>query len=146
MTITNARKLYNQAYATRAHRVAITLTPAEYSELEKRAKAEGVKPTTLVKNMAIAYHQGQAITPEPILKELQELRFLLRNSANNINQIAHHSNTVGRLVDENGFLDEVRKMETTINEFVALRLNPKQTQTPWSLNPWAANTPVLPSS
>ena len=130
MTITNARKLYNQAYATRAHRVAITLTPAEYSELEKRAKAEGVKPTTLVKNMAIAYHQGQAITPEPILKELQELRFLLRNSANNINQIAHHSNTVGRLVDENGFLDEVRKMETTINEFVALRLNPKQTQTP----------------
>lgn len=130
MTITNARKLYNQAYSTRAHRVAVTLTPAEYSELEKRAKAEGVKPTTLVKNMAIAYHQGQAITPEPILKELQELRFLLRNAANNINQIAHHSNTVGRLVDENGFLDEVRKMETTINEFVALRLNPKQTQKP----------------
>lgn len=130
MTISSARKLYNQAYATRAHRVAITLTPAEFSELEKRAKAEGVKPTTLVKNMAIAYHQGQAITPEPILKELQELRFLLRNAANNINQIAHHSNTVGRLVDENGFLDEVRKMETTINEFVALRLNPKQTQKP----------------
>ena len=130
MTISSARKLYNQAYATRAHRVAITLTPAEFSELEKRAKAEGVKPTTLVKNMAIAYHQGQAITPEPILKELQELRFLLRNAANNINQIAHHSNTVWRLVDENGFLDEVRKMETTINEFVALRLNPKQTQKP----------------
>ena len=130
MTISSTRKLYNQAYATRSHRVAITLTPAEYSELEKRAKAEGVKPTTLVKNMAIAYHQGQAITPEPILKELQELRFLLRNAANNINQIAHHSNTVGRLVDENGFLDEVRKMETTINEFVARKLNPKQTQKP----------------
>lgn len=125
MTISSARKLYNQAYATRAHRVAITLTPAEYSELEKRAKAEGVKPTTLVKNMAIAYHQSQQIPQEPILKELQELRFLLRNSANNINQIAHHSNTVGRLVDENGFLDEVRKMETTITDFVSARLNPK---------------------
>ncbi|MEI2812348.1 MAG: hypothetical protein V9E91_00610 [Burkholderiaceae bacterium] len=110
--------------------MAITLTPSEFAELEKRAKAEGVKPTTLVKNMAIAYHQSQQIPQEPILKELQELRFLLRNSANNINQIAHHSNTVGRLVDENGFLDEVRKMETTINEFVALRLNPKQTQKP----------------
>ena len=124
------RKAYLQSYQANTHRVAITLTSTEYAELEKRAKAEGVKPTTLVKNMAIAYHQGQAITPEPILKELQELRFLLRNSANNINQIAHHSNTVGRLVDENGFLDEVRKMETTINEFVALRLNPKQTQKP----------------
>ena len=124
------RKAYLQSYQANTHRVAITLTPAEFAELEKRAKAEGVKPTTLVKNMAIAYHQSQQIPQEPILKELQELRFLLRNSANNINQIAHHSNTVGRLVDENGFLDEVRKMETTINEFVALRLNPKQTQKP----------------
>jgi Bacterial mobilisation protein (MobC) len=129
MQNSDQRKAYLQSYQANTHRVAITLTPAEYAELEKRAKAEGVKPTTLVKNMAIAYHQGQAITPEPILKELQELRFLLRNAANNINQIAHHSNTVGRLVDENGFLDEVRKMETTINEFVALRLNPKQTPT-----------------
>jgi hypothetical protein len=130
MPNSDQRKAYLQSYQANTHRVAITLTSTEYAELEKRAKAEGVKPTTLVKNMAIAYHQGQAITPEPILKELQELRFLLRNAANNINQIAHHSNTVGRLVDENGFLDEVRKMETTINEFVALRLNPKQTQKP----------------
>ena len=146
MPNSDQRKAYLQSYQANTHRVAITLTSTEYAELEKRAKAEGVKPTTLVKNMAIAYHQSQQIPQEPILKELQELRFLLRNSANNINQIAHHSNTVGRLVDENGFLDEVRKMETTINEFVALRLNPKQTQKPWSSNPWAANTPVLPSS
>ncbi len=130
MPNSDQRKAYLQSYQANTHRVAITLTPSEFAELEKRAKAEGVKPTTLVKNMAIAYHQSQQIPQEPILKELQELRFLLRNSANNINQIAHHSNTVGRLVDENGFLDEVRKMETTINEFVALRLNPKQTQKP----------------
>ena len=129
MPITPARSEYNKKYkaeyTTRSHRVAITLTASEFAELEKRAKAEGVKPTTLVKNMAIAYHQSQQIPQEPILKELQELRFLLRNSANNINQIAHHSNTVGRLVDENGFLDEVRKMETTITDFVSARLNPK---------------------
>ena len=130
MQNSDQRKAYLQSYQANTHRVAITLTASEFAELEKRAKAEDVKPTTLVKNMAIAYHQSQQIPQEPILKELQELRFLLRNAANNINQIAHHSNTVGRLVDENGFLDEVRKMETTINEFVALRLNPKQTQKP----------------
>ena len=129
MPNSDQRKAYLQSYQANTHRVAITLTPSEFAELEKRAKAEGVKPTTLVKNMAIAYHQSQQIPQEPILKELQELRFLLRNAANNINQIAHHSNTVGRLVDENGFLDEVRKMEATINEFVARRLNPKQTPT-----------------
>jgi hypothetical protein len=129
MPITPARSEYNKKYkaeyASRSHRVAITLTASEYSELEKRAKAEGVKPTTLVKNMAIAYHQSQQIPQEPILKELQELRFLLRNSANNINQIAHHSNTVGRLVDENGFLDEVRKMEQIVQDFASGKLRAK---------------------
>jgi hypothetical protein len=125
MQNSDQRKAYLQSYQANTHRVAITLTASEFAELEKRAKAEGVKPTTLVKNMALAYHQSQQIPQEPILKELQELRFLFRNSANNINQIAHHSNTVGRLVDENGFLDEVRKMETTITDFVSARLNPK---------------------
>lgn len=121
MPITNQRKIYNQEYAQRTHRVAVTLSPSEYKELATRAKAERVKTTTLVKNMALAYHQGQAVMSEPILKELQELRFLLRNVANNINQIAHHSNTIHRLVDENGLLSEIQKMEQIIMDFAQQR-------------------------
>jgi hypothetical protein len=117
MPITDQRKIYNREYAERTHRVAVTLSPSEHKELSTRAKAEGVKTTTLVKNMALAYHQGQAIMSEPILKELQELRFLLRNVANNINQIAHHSNTIRHLADENGLLLEIQKMEQIVNDF-----------------------------
>jgi hypothetical protein len=117
MPITDQRKIYNREYADRVHRVALTLTPSEYKELSTRARAEGVKTTTLVKNMALAYHQGQTIMSEPILKELQELRFLLRNVANNINQIAHHSNTIKRLADENGLLLEIQKMEQIVQDF-----------------------------
>lgn len=126
MTISEKRKRYNQQYRAeytqRTHRVSLTFSSVEYAEIEKRAKAEVVKPTTLVKNMAIAYHQQAPIMPEPILAELQELRFLLRNVANNINQIAHHSNTIRRLADENGLLLELQKMETIINDFVAQKL------------------------
>jgi hypothetical protein len=42
--------------------------------------------------------------------------------ANNINQIAHHSNTIQRLADENGLLLEIQKMENTINNFVTQKL------------------------
>jgi hypothetical protein len=126
MPISDKRKLYNKEYQAeykdRARRVSVTLTNAEYNDLAKRAKAEGVKPTALLKNMAIAYHQQAQIMPEMIRDELQELRFLLRNVANNINQIAHHSNTVKRLADENGLLLEIQKMETTISDFVTQRL------------------------
>lgn len=126
MPISDKRKLYNQQYKAeyqeRTKRVSITLTSTEYIELEKRAKAERVKPTTLIKNMALAYHQQAPIIPEMVQEELQELRFLLRNATNNINQIAHHSNTIKRLIDENGLLLEIQKMETTINDFVTQRL------------------------
>jgi hypothetical protein len=122
MAISDKRKIYNQEYGQRTNRVSVTFSKAEYAEIEKRAKAEGVKPTTLVKNMAIAYHQQNTIMPEPIVEELKELRFLIRNVANNINQIAHYSNTIQRLADENGLLLEIQKMEKTINDFVAIKL------------------------
>jgi hypothetical protein len=122
MAISDNRKLYNKEYSQRTNRVSLTFTNAEYAELEKRAKAENVKPTTLVKNMALAYHQQSPIIPETIKEELQELRFLIRNVANNINQIAHHSNTIQRLADENGLLLEIQKMEKTINDFVLQKL------------------------
>lgn len=124
--ISDKRKLYNQKYKAeyqeRTHRVSITLNNAEYNEIEKRAKAEGIKPTAIIKNMALAYHQQATIMPEMIRDELQELRFLLRNVANNINQIAHHSNTIRKLADENGLLLEIQKMETTINDFITQRM------------------------
>jgi hypothetical protein len=123
MTISDKRKIYNQEYGQRTKRVSLTLTNAEYSEIEQRAKKEGIqKPTTLLKNMAFAYHQQTPIIPQSIKEELQELRFLLRNVANNINQIAHHSNTIQRLADENGLLLEIQKMEKTIHDFVAQKL------------------------
>ena len=118
MPISDKRKIYNREYQERTHRVSVTLNETEYRELEKRALNENVRVTTLVKNMTLAYHQGQAIIPENLQTELQELRFLLRNVANNINQIAHHSNTIKGLVDENGLLLEVQKMEKTIYAFV----------------------------
>ena len=120
--ISDKRKLYNKEYQAdyqeRTKRVSLTLSLAEYKELEKRAKTEGVKITTLAKNMMMAYHQQAPLIPEIVQKELQELRFLLRNVANNINQIAHHSNTIKRLADENGLLLEIQKMENTIDTFV----------------------------
>lgn len=128
MAISDKRKLYNKQYKSeynqRVKRVYLIFSQSEYDEIEKRAKSENVKPATLVKNMALAYHQQVHIMPEPIKEELQELRFLLRNVANNINQIAHHSNTIQRLADENGLLLEIQKMEQVINTYVVQKMKP----------------------
>ena len=91
MSASPERQAYIREYQTRTHRVSLTLSASEYRELARRAKAEGVRVTTLIKNMALAYHQGTVIQPEALTHERQELRALLRNIANNVNQMAHTS-------------------------------------------------------
>lgn len=110
------KKAWNQKNKTQVKRVSITLSNEEYRELEQRAKQENVKITTLVKNMALAFHQQQSVVSQDLKTELQDMRFIFRNIANNINQIAHHSNTIKRLADENGLLLEIKKLEDIILE------------------------------
>jgi hypothetical protein len=123
--ITDKRRTYNREYGQRVHRVSITLTPEEYRTLKARAKAVGIRPTSLARELVTSPHGTPATPPEAIATELQELRFLLRNVANNINQIAHHSNTIKRLVYENGLLMEIRKMEEAVFSWVEEKRHPQ---------------------
>lgn len=118
MPITDHRRQYNQEYAQRTHRVSVTLSPDEYHALVQQAHARGVAPTTLAKELILSGNGTPSTPPEIVRDELQALRFLLRNIANNINQIAHHSNTVRHMVNENDLLLELRKMEDTITAWV----------------------------
>ena len=125
MPITDKRRAYNREYGERVHRVSVTLTPEEYTALKRDAKALGLRPTSLARELIVSPKGTPSTPPEAIQKELAEIRFLLRNTANNINQIAHHSNTIKRLVDENGLLLEVQKMEQAIFSWVEEKRHPK---------------------
>ena len=46
------------------------------------------------------------------------MKFLLRNVANNINQIAHRSNTLKVMVDERELLMQLKKLEDGIASFI----------------------------
>lgn len=125
MPISEKRKIYNQEYAERTYRVAVTLTPEEYRSLTKRAKVAGIRPTTLAKDLILSTNTTPETPPEMIRDELQEIKFLLRNVANNINQIAHYSNRVKHMIDENGLLLEVQKMEQAVYDWVHKQRHPQ---------------------
>ena len=67
--------------------------------------------------MALAYMQQKTFVPKKIENELKEFTLLVRSVANNINQIAHHSNTVKHLVDENAFLMEIKRLEDLVKDY-----------------------------
>lgn len=116
------QKTYRKHYAEGHRRISISVSIAEYSALEHVARKEGVKVTSLVHDYAFAGLSNTLLVPKELQAELQDLRFLIRNIANNVNQAAHHSNALRHVVDENELLQEIKKLEDTIHDFVQARL------------------------
>ena len=54
--------------------------------------------------------------------ELNQLKFLIRNIANNLNQIAHHTNTVKRAADAGHVFAELKRLELCVEEYTRGRL------------------------
>lgn len=117
----NARKEQKKKYRYSE----VKLTPETHALFASQAAIEETGVSTLIGNMALAYLQGQRLPSqaekaqlESIQTELAELSLLIRNIANNVNQAAHHSNTVGVLVDEQGLLQHLKQLDESVKEAV----------------------------
>ena len=96
------QKEYWSTYKAKKKRIQprINLTESEYKTFHQLATDENVSISKLIKNMAIAYEQESFLLPQSHLEQIQEFVHLVRNIANNINQIAHHSNSIKSVVNE----------------------------------------------
>lgn len=116
------QKMYRKEYAARHKRISITVSSDEYRALQHLAQREQERITTLVKELTFAGVSQQLATPKEMTDELRQLSFLIRNIANNVNQAAHHSNTIRQLVDEQGLLNHIKQLEDTIQAYVQGRM------------------------
>lgn len=110
---------YRKSYKSKTKRVNLTLTNAEYRDFSREAKKSNTKPTTYIKSLALSGLKHQAVIPPNIETELKTLRFAIRNIANNVNQIAHYSNTVHNLTaeQEHGLLQHLKQLEEAVFQY-----------------------------
>lgn len=99
-------------------RVNLTLTVEEHKRLCRMAKAESKKPTGFLKELAFVSLEDRANYPLDVSSDLGELVLILRGIGNNINQIARHSNTFKKVLDENEVLLNIKNMEDEIKKFL----------------------------
>ena len=120
------RKAYLKAYLKdyRAHVKCVNLVIAldDYRKLERAAKREGKKPTRLLVEIGISHLDATVYVPAAIEAEIKQLKFLIRNIANNLNQIAHHTNTVKRAADAGLVFAELKRLELCVEEYTRGRL------------------------
>ena len=113
---------YRKEYAKKVKYLNVSLPMKTFKEMQVLAIKEDVKVSRLLKDMAVAYMQQKTYVPKEISDELKELKLLIRNVANNVNQVAHHSNIINGLVNENDLLEELRRLENMVNDYTLKRL------------------------
>ena len=134
MTVTTASMPANSAEYQRAYRdrtkrrfrdVSVRLPVADYRELKAYADANDLSLAAVLRDGALAQIRGVSLRSQGVEDELRELRFLVATIANNVNQMAHHSNVVRHVVDEGGALAQLKELEAVIEGFVDDKLTPR---------------------
>lgn len=104
---------YRKGYPKR--RVGLTLSEQEYEEFAAIAEKEDLGIATVIKNMALAFHQSRPFISSGIEDQLKEFNFLVRNIANNVNQVAHKAN-MGEQVNVNEMLAYIKQLGAVVQE------------------------------
>ncbi|PIQ23096.1 hypothetical protein COW36_03475 [bacterium (Candidatus Blackallbacteria) CG17_big_fil_post_rev_8_21_14_2_50_48_46] len=81
---------YREEYKDRKRRVTITMTPEEHQLFSLESEKLGLSIPETIKHMALRYKTAVPLIPAANQKIADELKFLIRNLGNNINQIAHN--------------------------------------------------------
>jgi len=113
------QKNYRQEYKDHAKRVNLTFTLPEFRLISKSAKTSGLPVTAFVKRLAMqSFHQNRE-APEEIAEQLADLERVIRTIANNVNQMARHSNRIGQVLDEQEVFLHIRDLELELKDAIS---------------------------
>lgn len=118
MTREDYQRDYRQQYKDQAKRVNLTFSLSEYRGVSRGAKRAGLPVAAYVKRLALAAHDGRAETPEDIAEQLADLERVIRTIANNVNQMARHSNRIAHVLDEQEVFLHVAQLQQELRRAV----------------------------
>ena len=113
---------YQKQYQARTKRVNLVFSASEHRGMKNAAGASGEALATYVKRRALESHQNQidAAVPEELLEQLADLDRVIRTIANNVNQMARHSNQVRHVLDETQPFLYIQSLETELKKAIAV--------------------------
>lgn len=116
------QRQYRLKNAKRRKEVSVALPIDLHREFSAFAKEQGMSLAGLMREATDLQICGSKLKSREVTEELRQLRFLLANIANNVNQMAHHSNRVQQVIDENGVFEQLHELEKLIVGFTDTRL------------------------
>lgn len=111
------QKAYKSQYNKRHKNVNVGLTLAEYKQLCDASAIQNKKPTTMLRDLAFAQLNETNLQPAEVIQKLNEHNLLIRNIANNLNQIAHHANIFSE-VDKQQVFTHLQQLHEQVADFI----------------------------
>lgn len=119
MTREQYQRDYRQQYKDHAKRVNLTFSLAEYRGIARSAKNVGSPVAAYVKRLALEAHEGRSSAPEELAEQLADLERVIRTIANNVNQMARHSNRIAHVLDEQEVFLHIAALQSELKEAIS---------------------------
>lgn len=110
---------YRQQYKDQVKRVNLTFSLAEHRGIARAAKDAGSPVAAYVKRLALEAHEGRSSAPEEIAEQLADLERVIRTIANNVNQMARHSNRIAHVLDEQEVFLNIHALQSELKQAIS---------------------------
>lgn len=108
---------YREQYKTKYKYLSVGMPMDDYKRIERAAKKHKKKPTPFFRELAFSALDSHEVMPVTLIEQLNEHNRLIRNMANNLNQMAHKANIFGE-VDKDMVFDHLKQLDAQIKRFV----------------------------
>lgn len=122
MDRTTYMKAYWADYRSRKKLVKFWVTHDVAQELKRLGLVEGRRNAEMARILMEAGLHGQAHVPRAVERELRELNRLLKNVANNINQLVRYAHQTDTKPDPVAMVAHVRHLHDHVDAFVRREL------------------------
>lgn len=109
-------KQYRATYKKRVKSVMVSLPMDDFRRLEKAAKSQKKKPSAYFRELGLAQLDQQLLQSTELEDRLREHNLLIRNIANNLNQLARSGN-IFRDVDRSVVFDHLKSLDDQVRRF-----------------------------
>lgn len=103
--------------------VSVSMSPTEHRDLRKFAASQKFSMSELLREASLHQLRNAHLKSPELEEEIRELKFLISNIANNINQMAHHSNRLRKVTDENSVLERLQELDQRVTKFIDTRMS-----------------------
>lgn len=114
------QKAYRETYNKKNKYVNVSVPIADYKRLESVAQKQKKKPSAYLRELAFAQLDKQVLLSDDLEQALYEHNRLIRNIANNLNQLAHSSN-IFRDVDRDRVFQHLQQLDEQVKSFIEVQ-------------------------